>query len=193
MAGVALAVGLLGLWGCGSSEPTFSIVSTKDGLEVAPAFHTAVFTNSDQNTVDVLLTDLPVERLLNPADPMADVSGSIVHVHLFLMPKAGRTPIDDTACNSTVRHMIVAQGALGLYGGGGFLFPNSDADGATFSATLEDASLRLIRRGPGFADRLGGPARASGAFTAQRDDALAKALQGRFGRLSDALTDVSGK
>lgn len=171
------------------NSSSLTIASTKDGSEVAPAFTTAVFTNTDQNTVDVFLTDLPIERLLNAADGLADASGSIVHIHLFLMPKAGRTPIDDSACNSTVRHMIVAQGAMGLYGGGGFLYPSSDAEDSTFSATLEDASLRLIRVSPGFADRLG-PARATGSFTATRDDPLARALQGRFGRMSDALRDA---
>ncbi len=156
---------------------------------MAPVYTTQVFTHTDQNTVDVFLTDLPIDRLLNPTDGLGDLSGSIVHVHLFLMPKAGRTPIDTSACNSTVRHMIVAQGAAGLYGGGGFLYPSSDADEATFSATLEDASLRLIRQSTGFADRLG-PARAEGSFTATRDDARARALQGRFARMSEALTEV---
>lgn len=149
-----------------------------------------IFTHTDANTVDVLLTDLPVDRILNPMDTLQDVSGSIVHIHLFLMPKAGRTPIDDSACNSTVRHMIIAQGAMGLYGGGGFLFPEDDADGRTFSATLEDASLRLVRKGPAFADRLNGPARAHGSFSAVRDDARTRALQARFGRLSDAMSEV---
>jgi hypothetical protein len=176
--------------GCSTTAPSLTISSTKDGSEVAPEFTTAIFTNADQNTVDVFLTDLPLERLLNLADPLADLSGSVVHIHLFLMPKAGRTPIDNTACNSTVRHLIVATGAMGLYGGGGFLYPDSGADDASFSANLEDASLRLVRKGPGFYDRLDGPARAAGAFTARRDDARARALQGRFGRLSDALSEV---
>jgi hypothetical protein len=174
---------------CGAGTGDLTILSTKDGTEVTPAFTTTIFTHSDANTVDAFLTDLPVDRLLNPNDSLADLSGSIVHVHLFLMPKAGRTPIDDAACNSTIRHMIIAQGAMGLYGGGGFLYPSSDADDDTFHATLEDASLRLVRKGPGFADRLGA-AKEIGSFNAQRDDARTRALQARFGRMTDALSEV---
>jgi hypothetical protein len=108
-----------------------------------------------------------------------------VHVHVFLMPSAGDTPIDTTAVNVTLRHLILAgapagRGAtdtplMGLYAGGGFWYPRGDIGDDTLSGSLDGASHRLSRATPGFADPLGSGS-LSGSVVARRDEALAQAM-----------------
>lgn len=157
---------------------------------IKPEFRVRTYIPRDNNTADVYFSDIPSERLLDPNDSLADAVGSIVHIHIFLVPMAGSTPIDPTACNVTVRHFVLAgprgpQGklpAVGVYGGGGFLLPDDTPGARSFSGDLFDATLKLTHATPGFVDRLGA-ARMSGQFEARRDDALSKGLGQRLDQL----------
>jgi len=164
-----------------SSAPASLEIRSSDA-SLAPDWLTAVYTSDDPNTADVYLSDLPLD-LLAAEDPAAlDAHpGSIIHIHYFLTPKAGRTPIDTRAANATVQHLVLVpnpQGGLGfagLYGGGGFLLPSGNPGGRTFSARIRDGSHALLRAGPGFNDRLG-HAVIEGAIAARKDDGACVAI-----------------
>jgi hypothetical protein len=101
---------------------------------------------------------------------------------MFVKPRPGSTPIADTACTSTVRYIVLADGRVGVYGGGGFLFPKGKTDGSTFSGSMDDATVRLVASGPGFIDRIGAGVLDVG-FKSRRDDELA----GLLARTADRL------
>src|SRR5688572_17653484 len=63
-----------------------------------------------------MLADAPIEQVLGGQI----VSGQILHVELLWRPKPGATPVESTATNATVRHVIFSNGEVGIYGGAGF-------------------------------------------------------------------------
>ncbi|MBY0261679.1 MAG: hypothetical protein K2Q20_05015 [Phycisphaerales bacterium] len=189
-----LAVSLLGvLPGCSlfraEAGGELTARSSMGDKQLSPSFITAAYTPIDPNTAEVFLSDLPAEWFTNPGDRLADASGSIVHMHVFLYPSAGDTPIDTTACNVTVRHLVLAgrvpgAGAsdtplMGLYAGGGFWYPRDDIGDDTLGGSLTGASHRLSRSTPGFVDPLGS-GELSGRLTAQRNDELARAMSSKL-------------
>ncbi len=148
--------------------------------QMSPAFTTSVYAFEDDNTVDVVMTDLPIDRLLQAADgELAEPlpAGSLVRVHMFMNPRAGYTPIDYTAANATVTYAVVAGEVYGVYSGAGFLLPSSTPGEASFSGQTSGANLKLASAMPGFDDKLG-PCEVSGRVAATRDDDRARKLSG---------------
>jgi hypothetical protein len=175
---------LTGLPGCLSDSKVR--VASVDGTVVdAPVLPVAAYLTPDGNTAEVYLTDLAPEQL-DPGTDLSRVSGRIVQLRLFLSPKAGHTPIESTACSTAVRHIVLADGAVGVYAGGGFLLPDEKPGGRELSGQVTDATLRLVAQAGGFADKLG-PAVLSGSFSAPRNEALARKLAAR---VQDILTVV---
>lgn len=124
----------------------------------------------DRNTADVYLTDLSpatLERLATGA-PAPEVSGILVHVHVFLNPKPGRTPIENTAASATARVVVVSRGQVGVYDAAGFLMPGDSLKNNAAAGVLRNAATRLSRATPGFQDLLG-PARTELSFSARAD------------------------
>lgn len=152
---------------------------------VAPTLRTAVFRRLGPNTVDIYMTDLS-RRDLDPLADLSIVSGHIVHLHMFLAPSPGKTPIEPTATNTTVRHLIVARGVVGVYEGAGFLLPRISADKDEFRGGLRNASLRLLRADPAFSDPLRA-AEFAATVHAHQDPAMAaliaRRLEQEVGRL----------
>lgn len=196
-----------GCTGDGSADlSTYPASRASDTGSLTPAFITTAYFPTDQNTADIFLSDIPAAQLADPAAGLTAKTGNIVYIHVFLIPSAGMTPIENSACNVTVRHLILAGSvqakagepgatsstvstvaAIGLYGGAGFMTTGSDPGDDTFTGTIHDSSLRLSRATPGFVDRLG-PASMSGKFTAVRDDRLARMIAARFEQISRSLT-----
>lgn len=164
------------LWGGPSAE--MAAVSNSSGKALRPAFTTAIYRAADRSTVDVYLTDLPLARLADPADKLDGLSGSIVHVALFLQPVAGKTPIDPTACSGSVRQLVIADGAAGIYGGGAFI-TTAEPGKESLSGTVRGGTVRLTQASNDFNDLLG-PASMEGAFTARYDDAACRAIAQRL-------------
>lgn len=178
--------------GFGESSGTIEARSLQNGSTYSPEFTTIIYRTLDANEADVLLTDMPVSRLISRDDNLADLSGNLVHVRMFLIPEAGMTPIDRTACNGTVRHAVFSSGAVGIYAGGGFVDPGSDPGDDIFSATIRNVSMRLSSATPGFVDRLG-PTLLTGDFAATLDDKAAAALLDRLASLDRAIPHVQPK
>ena len=133
-----------------------------------------VYTGRDADTVDVYMTDLPDTVWTAGAD-VSDMEGVLVHVHMFIRPKAGRTPIADTASTSTIRCIVLATGEIGVYAGGGFFVNSSEVGKQTFTGDVRNATLRLMSATGGFNDRLG-VSMFSGAVSGKLDNATAEAM-----------------
>jgi hypothetical protein len=172
------------------SKTDLSLVSADRPAALSPRFTTAVFFSGDPNEADLFLTDLPPERLADPNDTLADAAGSLLHVHLFVIPAAGSTPMDPTACNVALRYVVLSGGAVGVYSGGGFLYPSGKTASANFGGSLAGGSLRLTRATPDFLDVLG-PALLEGSLSAARDPRAAAALRARLESLYSGARPLS--
>lgn len=178
-----LFLACLVLKGCRSAG-TFRLDSVAKNATLAPAIHTSVFTAADGNTADVYMTDLPPEvwstfveaPTEETASRLQAACGVIVHLHLFIAPRPGNTPIDDTASNLTIRLLVLSRGSVGLYGGGGFLAAHVSPKDTTFRGTIRKASMRPIKLAPTFSDRLG-PSELNGSFSAKADPQMARELE----------------
>ncbi len=152
------------------------IVSPSKNVELRPKLVTKIYRHGDKNTADFYLSDLSEEQLLawlRGTD--TDASGNLIHIHMFLRPKAGRTPIDYTASNIAITHTVIAGGVYGIYGGGGFMLPSGKSGAKSMGGNVRDASLKFIRGSDGFVD-LVEAAVFSGAISAKRDDELAQQI-----------------
>jgi hypothetical protein len=173
----ALLVGMgVALTGC-AGDSQIRVAAVRSDAVDAPRLPTTAYLTADGASAEVYLTDLD-PRDLDPGTDLARVSGRIIQFKMFLAPKAGSTPIESSACSVTVRHIVLAGGAIGVYSGGGFLLPRGSAGEAEFSGSVREATLRLTgQRGP-FVDRLG-PAILTGSFSAPRNEALARRMAAR--------------
>ena len=185
-------LGLLCLPGCQSTRfasEHYELRSITDATAVRPRFTTSVYAFEDQNTVNIFMTDLD-PRDLRSLDADNPPIGHLVHIHLFLRPKAGRTPIDDTAMTATVTHLVLAAGEVGIYAGGGFFNPTADAGDRTFSGTLAGGTVRLQRASSRFLDLLG-PSTLTTTARASLDPAQAEALRVAMRRWTERTQPIS--
>ncbi|GJQ29897.1 MAG: hypothetical protein HBSAPP03_17810 [Phycisphaerae bacterium] len=192
-----VVIGLLAVWiglgasGCGglASAGSMKVVSRGDeAASLSLDLPTRVCDAPDNASLEFFLTDLPPAVWKSGAD-VSDMSGVIVHIHMFIFPKAGRTPIEYTASTATVRVLVLARGELGVFGGGGFFTKSGSIGDAKLGGALHEATLRLIRATPGFDDRLG-PGVASGGVSATNDPAQVRALRRVFNYLSSFATPL---
>ncbi len=174
------------LGGCGFSGAAGDLrtASINGSVALQPKARVIVYAPLDENSADVYLTDLTREQL-ESTSPITSFTGSIVHLHLFVRPRAGRTPIESTASSASVRHAVLTGGPVGIYGGGGFLMPDEAPGERHFGGSVTAGTLRLTNASPGFDDRLGA-ADISGSFNARRDDAMAALIGTRLAEAVDA-------
>ena len=141
-------------------------------LPDAGPFDTAVYTASDAQNLEVLLVDGPID---NPT--------RVMHVRMFWKSRAGKTPFDPSATNSTVRYIVFNHDGVSIYGGGGLLSPRDTLGSGSIGALLENASLRLMDTSSD--TRLAGaePLLAEGTFSAQRDKLAMREMRQKIQQL----------
>lgn len=169
----------------GESAGDLAADSVSGQTRLVPQFRTAAYRAIDENTAEIYLTDLPAERFTSGKDTFFDAQGSIMHIHIFLVPSAGDTPIEQSACNVTIRHLVIAGPSagpgisdtpvMGLYAGGGFVDPRDSIGDSSMGGSINAASHRLTRSTRDFKDLLG-PGTLAGRFNAPRDEDLALAI-----------------
>lgn len=184
-----LALALLPMVGCGGGlfggGSALSIASQRDASVLTPTNRISLYRYSDRNTADFIVSDMSREALDELGTGNTTPTGVIVHVHMFLLPQAGRTPIDATASNATTTVYVFADDAAGVYRGGGFFLPSGRPGGRSYSGRLADADLRLARASDYFGDRLG-PSIMSGRISTRRDEQS-------VGQLIDTLSVLSAQ
>ena len=112
-----------------------------------------------------------------------------MHLELLWVPRAGATPMDSSATNVTIRHIVMSGGEVGVYGGAGFAIPGSDPGAARLRISVRDTTLRLLDSTDGFKDPLS-PTRVVGSFTAKLDPV--KSLKLRHA-MSQLVTNALGR
>jgi hypothetical protein len=179
-----------GAAGCGGGAGgTPRLTSFEHGGRLALGESTRVYASSDRNTADIFVTDLP-PGVWNDGVDVSAMTGTITHVRMFLASRPGRTPVEPTANSATIRVLVLAGGAMGLYGGGGFFDRSGDPGGSTFAGSVRAGTLKLIRATPGFVDRLG-PCAFEGAVTAKRDPEQTARLARAFEALAREASPVA--
>jgi len=153
----------------GRGGGSVSIISQGDQpTKLDTSFETAVYRYRGDNAVTILLSDLPQKDL----ETGAFTDGQVLCIDMFWRPTAGQTPMDTTTTNCSIREVIFTGSAVGVYGGAGYLRPNSKSVQKSFSGSIHDSTLKLINATPDFADRLGMSSLTS-TFKAKRDDEAA--------------------
>lgn len=130
-------------------------------LALPDSFQHGFYQHQGRNGLTILLVDGPLE---NPRQFMT--------IRMLWRPRAARTPISRDATNASIRHVIFTEdGAqVGIYSGGGFLWPKGKPGAATMKASIWNASLKLSNTTEGFpAGNL--LSEMEGSFSLQRDDA----------------------
>jgi hypothetical protein len=130
-------------------------------------------------------SDVPLEALL--AGGVRD--GQFLHVQLLWFPKAGRTPVHADALNVVLRYIVVSDGKVGLYGGGGFAWPRGTPGTQPMTLVVRSSTLALLARSEGFVDPLT-PASIEGTLVAPPDEETTR----RYRRgMSQIVTDAVGR
>ncbi len=171
-----LIVALVGMGGCtyitrplsGGGELTVVSSGADRDTRVTLDATTSVYAARDAQTIHVLLVSGPV-----------DTPTRVMHIQMFWQPRAAKTPLDPSATNATVRLVEFQDDQVGVYGGGGHLWPRTTAGKAQWSARLRNATLRPMHRSRGFVDDLGN-AVAEGAVNAHRDEQRTLELLTRY-------------
>lgn len=159
------------------ADNTVRVRSSASTAADRPTLPTAAYTDDGSGGGTIYLTDLGPESLDSGKD-IKHLSGRIVQVKMFLTPAAGSTPIGRSACTATIRHIVLANGNIGVYSGAGFLWPSGNLGDPRFGGTVEGATMRLTGSAGSFADRLGA-ATFDATFSARRDEPLARRIGAR--------------
>ncbi|MEM9082000.1 MAG: hypothetical protein AAGB34_00275, partial [Planctomycetota bacterium] len=80
----------------------FTLISQITDTEYVPESALTVYAYRDANTADIISSSWTVEELREYAETGRLRPGSMLHIHYFLTPAAGQTPIDFTANNVTI-------------------------------------------------------------------------------------------
>jgi hypothetical protein len=181
-----LAAGAFFGTGC-VSDNAVRVQSAGTAAADTPRLPIAAYVPEGSGAASVYLTDLDTAALDRGTD-LSGLSGRIVQIRLFLSPSSGNTPVGKNACSATVRHIILADGNIGVYSGGGFVWPDGNVGEARLTGTVSNATMRLTGSHGNFSDRLGA-ATLEATFNARRDEALAKRISAR---VDDVLLLVGG-
>jgi hypothetical protein len=164
-------------WGC-IADNRVELRSMASASADVVSLPFAAFINEGSGGASIYMTNLAPEALDAGAD-LSRVSGRITQIRMFLTPSAGNTPIGRSACTATLRHIILANGTIGVYSGGGFLWPSGSIDSPRFGGRIEDATMRLTGSIGAFSDRLGAST-LNATVSAKRDAALAQRISARI-------------
>lgn len=131
----------------------------------------------------VYLSDVPLETLLSDSTPV-----QVVHLELLWRPIAGMTPMDSDATNVSIRHVLLVDGQVGIYGGAGFVRIRGEPGEGRLRLSIQDATIGLLQSSEGFEDLLS-PAQLEGDIVAVNDAAMAMRLRQA---ISQRVTDAFG-
>ena len=146
---------------------------------------TAVCTSDPFVHTSLWMTDLTFSQI-----EAGDIdNGLVLHIEMLFPPRAGETPIDDAATNLSIRFIVISNGELGVYEGGGFGYPIGGHEDGEMSLRVEPSGLVLAESTEGFIDLLS-PATLSAVFTGTCDDMAGHRLADGIDQL---VTNVLGR
>ena len=121
----------------------------------------------------VVFSDIPYEELATGTAK----NGRFLHIEVLWRPRAGRTPVEPSSTNLSIRFVVVSNGEVGVYIGGGFAWIDGGkpADEA-IGLEITGASVSLVDKTPGFVDLLS-PATLVGELGALKNAENARATR----------------
>ena len=127
-------------------------------------------------------------------------NAQVVDIQMMWVPRAGRTPVSKDSTNLVIRYVVLVGDQAGIYGGGGFGWPQGTPGKTGFGLDITGSSLSLVDSTNEFRDLLS-PATLLGtvgcpldaALTVQLRDTISQIVTDRLGRprwvLEDPLPD----
>jgi hypothetical protein len=121
----------------------------------------------------VVFSDIPYEQLATGTA----TNGRFLHIEVLWRPKAGKTPMENSSTNLSIRYVVVSNGEVGVYVGGGFAWIKGgrDQDDA-IDLDITGASISLVDKTKGFVDLLS-PATMVGELGALKNPDNARATR----------------
>lgn len=141
-----------------------------DRVVLQPNCTTIVCTNGFANEGEIWMTDIPLEQL----EEGNFTNGQILHLQVLWTPVAGKTPLTSTSTNLSIEHIIVAEGRVGVYGGGGYCWMSGDPENG-MQLSVEDATIAIQEQSNGFIDLLT-PATMSGRVRSVSNPTIARQI-----------------
>jgi len=171
LAGILIAATLTSLGGCRWPVRARSMELVAEGhvpARLRADYSEAYFFEGPTHT-SIYLSEIPFAELAKGATASPPLTGQVLHIEILWIPKAGRTPLESTATNATIRQIVLVENEIGIYGGAGFVWPHSAPGSRNARMTVRDASMALLESSDGFVDRFT-PANLRGTFTARRSE-----------------------
>jgi len=184
----AVATATTLLTGCTSLAPAGQLRSQStagDQVMLLVNESEAIYESRNQPESSFIISTVPIQDLINGTIR----NGQVVHFELLWEPLGGATPLSPTATNISIRHVVFADGEVGVYAGAGFARPDGDLGDGTVGLRLYSATLRLAESTPGFVDRLGEAEMVGGV---KASHAPGRTTAARFA-LSQMVTNALGK
>jgi len=164
-----LAVFVVSLAGCGAPKsPTgkklgdLTIRSlAHQGVSLTGKFKTGYYAYHDDNRITLILLD---------GDEQAP--DQLLVARMLWLPRGSKTPVNRNATNAIFKYVIYAGGdrnIVGVYGGGGYLYPKQKPGKDHLNCAIWDGSMALQHLSKGFVDRLG-RVQIDGKFKVIRND-----------------------
>lgn len=170
----AVAAALLASAGC-SFTPGGSVEAVGSGdtaVRLVSEFANGTYSIESAQTT-VVFSDIPYEELATGTA----TDGRFLHIEILWRPRPGRTPIEASSTNLSIRFVVVSHGEVGVYVGGGFAWISGGkpAD-EELELEITGASVSLVDKTPGFVDLLS-PATLVGELGAQKNAENARATR----------------
>jgi len=167
---LATCISLLCLAGCSYMNTTYQWLGgfatgmrvtsiSMDPVHLSTTYSTAVCADDPDVEGSIWMTDIPLKDLA--AGTVAN--GQILHIELLWVPRPGYTPIDFEATNLSVRFIVISEGEIGVYEGGGFGYPLGVPADGSMVLNLDGVTMQLASSTEGFVDLLS-PAQLDGTF-----------------------------
>lgn len=172
---------------CAPTSPSGLVTVTSrtaNPVQLTASFSYGAYT-VDPAKVSIILSTVPLETLASGDFEEAQVA----HVQMLWTPRAGRTPVSTDATNLSIRYVVLVDGEVGLYGGGGFGWPKGTPGKTGFGLNIAGSNLALLDSTDGFRDLLT-PARLLGSIGAPLDETVAIRMRDT---VSQIVTDRLGR
>ncbi|MAI66746.1 MAG: hypothetical protein CMJ26_02575 [Phycisphaerae bacterium] len=171
---------LLSACSVGSSTQNTSLEVHSMGLDRAILYadcSTIVCTEGFANEGDIWMTDIPMEQIVSGDF----INGQIIHFQVLWTPVSGKTPLASTSTNVTIKHIIISDGVVGVYGGGGYCWKyGNPKDGMQLN--IEEATVAIEEQRAQFDDLLS-PATMVGRVSSVPNKTIAKQIANAADRI----------
>lgn len=178
---------LFAICGCAPSHPSGTVTvdsRTANPLRLTTSFGYGGYAVEAGDT-SLILSTVPLEQLQSGTFKEAQV----IHLQLMWIPDAGNTPVNNEATNIVIRYVVLVGKEAGVYGGGGFAWPQGTPGKTGLGLSVTGSNLSLLESTDGFRDLLS-PAQLRGWIGGP----LAPETMTRFrNTVSQIVTDRLGK